>query len=238
MASGTESRNRTKLGRSTYSTRPIPAASVAATSTTYAQPATCPVGSGSRRPSVFSVSAVIGVGHCIASMCALLLYIFDISHQNVITNLKRKEESFPIPLRHVDVAHTILDVLRDSRMIGTFMFETYRTLDVLYPVYTLKCTTCRRIHAVWEVADTNFSNYQTLFFVVRNWFVVSKAAQHSEWAIEKLEFDLCGRLTKFRHLKSAESEPRMQKKRSGLAGCTPRLSAYTQVQMEYVPNSF
>ena len=82
-----------------------------------------------------------------------------------------KEESFPIPLKYIDVTrttHTNLDALQEKRINGYWNVEKDRTWPdswTGFTRFTLLNEKISRMYVVWRATYTNSSNYQTWLFV-------------------------------------------------------------------------
>ena len=87
-----------------------------------------------------------------------------------------KEESFPIPLKYIDVSrtttHTNLDIMQESRIDDIWNIDGSRDLSDSWTGFTGK--TSRRIYVVWEETDKTASDIQTRSFMARTLERISK----------------------------------------------------------------
>ena len=84
-----------------------------------------------------------------------------------------REESFPIPLKYIDVSRTTqtnLDVMRESR-IDDYWYRWIKRcvwfLDRFHSVYSIGRETSKRIYVVREETDKTASDIQARSFMAR-----------------------------------------------------------------------
>ena len=116
-----------------------------------------------------------------------------------------KEETFPIPLKYIDVIrfiHTDLDVMHEKRVADYWTVDSNRSLSDSWKGFT-KFTLLKEKPPkgyMWSGCeiDQTSNDYQTRSCVARSMDKNGKAAQNrvkQEWKNEKPKLDNAGRLT-------------------------------------------
>ena len=113
-----------------------------------------------------------------------------------------KEESFPIPLKYIDVTrttHTNLDALQEKRINGYWNVDMDRTWPdswTGFTKFTLLNEKISRMYVVWRATYTNSSNYQTWLFVAWDFELAfqKQLKRKKELAMEKAKLDNVRRL--------------------------------------------
>ena len=94
-----------------------------------------------------------------------------------------KKESFPIPLKYIDVSrttHTNLDVKQEKRIDDYWNIDDsklVRSLDRFHTIYPIGRKTSRRIHVVWGENNEKTAYIQARSSMARALEVNGKASQ-------------------------------------------------------------